>query len=116
MSKNSNNLVKDVHKTSDSTIVILDGEVDMRRSPDLHAALVDVANDRPKKLILNLSAVPYMDSSGVGTLVEVYRRVSGYEGKFILFGLTHRVRSVFEITKLDRFFTICETEEEAARA
>ncbi|MFQ5501448.1 MAG: STAS domain-containing protein [Phycisphaerae bacterium] len=115
MSENSNNLIKTIRKTSESTIVVLEGDVDLRRSPDLHAALIDVANARPKRLILNLSDVPYMDSSGVGTLVEVYRRVNGYEGRFVLFGLSHRVRSVLEITKLDRFFTICESEEDAVR-
>ncbi|MFH1419120.1 MAG: STAS domain-containing protein [Planctomycetota bacterium] len=116
MSDNPNRLVKDVRKAADATVVVLDGDVDLHQSPTLHAALVEVANDRPKKLMLDLRAVPYMDSSGVGTLVEVFRRVSAYKGKMVLFGLNDRVRSVFEITKLDRFFTICEDEEQAGQA
>lgn len=108
------NLVKEVRKTADATVVALRGDVDLHHSPALHATLVDVANGRPKRLVVNLSEVPYMDSSGVGTLVEVFRRVSAYKGKMVLCGLTSRVRSVFEITKLDRFFTICDTEEQAA--
>jgi anti-sigma B factor antagonist len=77
---------------------------------------VEVAGNRPKRLMVDLSGVPYMDSSGVGTLVEVFRRVTAYRGKMVLFGLTPRVRSVFEITKLDRFFTICESEAQATQA
>lgn len=116
MTENQQSLVKEVRQSDGTTIVELAGDIDMHQSPSLHAALVELVLARPKKLILNLSGVPYMDSSGVGTLVEVFRRVSSYKGAMILCGLTTRVRSVLEITKLDRFFTICQTEEEAAKA
>mgnify|MGYP001297305851 FL=1 len=42
--------------------------------------------------------------------------MNGYKGKMVFFGLTDRVRSVFEITKLDKFFTICQSEADAALA
>lgn len=116
MSQNPSSLVKDVRKASESTVVVLGGDVDLHQSPALHATLVDLAGERPKRLMLDLSGVPYMDSSGLGTLVEVFRRVSAYKGKFVLFGLNDRVRSVFEISKLDRFFTICDNEDQAGQA
>ncbi len=116
MSESKNNLVKGVRKSGDATIIELIGDVDLHHSPALHAALVELANERPRRLVLDLTAVPFMDSSGVGTLVEVFRRVNKYEGKMVLCGLTTRVRSVFEITKLDRFFTICDTAEQAEKA
>jgi anti-sigma B factor antagonist len=116
MAGQETNLVRDVRKADEGTLVVLSGDVDLHHSPALHAALVEVASNRPKRLMLDLSGVPYMDSSGVGTLVEVFRRVTAYKGKMVLFGLNPRVRSVFEITKLDRFFTICENEEQAVRA
>jgi len=115
MSEEDNNLVKDIRKTPEATIVVLVGDVDLHHSPALHSTLIDVTSERPKKLVLDLREVPYMDSSGVGTMVEVFRRVSAYKGKMVLFGLNSRVRSVFEITKLDRFFTLCETEEQATQ-
>ncbi len=113
MMGNPESLVKEVRKSEHATVVVLIGDVDLHHSPGLHAQLVEIAGERPKRLILDLTEVPYMDSSGVGTLVEVFRRVTAYKGKMILFGLNRRVRSVFEITKLDRFFTICESEEQA---
>jgi anti-sigma B factor antagonist len=116
MSDKPSSLITDVRKQPEATIIDLAGDVDLHHSPALHAALVDVANDRPQKLMLNLQQVPYMDSSGLGTLVEVFRRVNAYKGKMVLFGLNSKVRSVFEITKLDRFFTICETEDQAQLA
>lgn len=115
MADEVSNLVKGIKKSGDATIVELAGDVDLRHSPALHAALVEVANERPKRLVLNLTEVPYMDSSGVGTLVEVFRRITRYDGKMVLCGLSSRVRSVFEITKLDRFFTICDTPEQAVQ-
>ena len=116
MTENQPNLVKAVREKDGATIVELVGDIDMHHSPGLHSALVELVLARPKKLVLNLSGVPYMDSSGVGTLVEVFRRVSSYKGIMILCGLTPRVKSVLEITKLDRFFTICQSEEEATQA
>ncbi len=109
-------LIQEIRKVPGTTIVVLSGDVDLHHSPELHARLVEVAAERPPRLLLDLRGVPYMDSSGVGTLVEVWRRVGAYKGRLVLFGLNSRVRSVFEITKLDTFFTICETEEEAATA
>lgn len=109
-------LVKELRKSDDATIVVLAGDVDLHESPALHATLVEIAKERPKRLMLDLTGVPYMDSSGVGTFVEVFRRVTAYKGKMVLYGMNSRVRSLFEITKLDRFFTICDTEQEADQA
>ncbi len=105
-------VVKGVRKSASATVVTLCGDVDMHHAPRLHAALVEIASGRPRRLILDLRDVPYMDSSGVGTLVEILRRVKDYKGTMALVGLTPRVRSVFEITKLDQFFTIRDTEQE----
>ena len=116
MAEPTNTLVKDVRKSDDATVVSLSGDVDLHHSPALHAALVQLAADRPKRLLMDLTGVPYIDSSGIGTFVEVFRRVNGYKGKMVFFGLTDRVRSVFEITKLDKFFTICQSEADAVRA
>lgn len=113
MSELDDNLVKEVRRLPEGTVVRLAGEVDLHHSPALHAALVDVASERPRRLIVVLSDVPYMDSSGVGTLVEVFRRVSAYKGKMILVGMSPRVRSIFEITKLDKFFSICNDVDQA---
>ncbi len=113
MSNHNQNLVRDVRRSGDSTIVMLSGDIDLHRSPSLHEALVAVTNEQPRRLVLNMTDVPYMDSSGVGTLVDVFRRVAKYQGKLVLCGLTARVKGVFEVTKLDRFFTICDSPEQA---
>ncbi len=94
-------------------VVVLGGAVDMRHTPDLHERLGKICERRPARLVINLEHVSYMDSSGLGTLVVVLRRVHGYGGRVALCGLSERVRSLFEITKLDKLFSIHPTEAEA---
>jgi anti-sigma B factor antagonist len=105
--------VKQVRHSGPDIFVSLRGAVDLHHAPDVHRALVSACEERPRRLVINLTEVTYMDSSGIGTLVEVFRRVNAYKGKLSLCGLNERVHSVFEITKLDKFFKIYATESEA---
>jgi len=94
-------------------LVRVSGEVDLRSSPQLRNRLLRIAESRPRRLILDLSGVSYMDSSGVGTMVEIKRLIEQVGGQVVLAGLQPRVRSVFEITQLDRFFRIVGSVSEA---
>jgi anti-sigma B factor antagonist len=108
--------VKGVRRNGTTTVVVLAGEVDLHHTPEVHKALVVACQEQPKKLVVNLESVSHLDSSGIGTLVEVFRRVNAFGGKLLLCGLNDRVHSVFEITKLDTFFNIFGTEAEALSA
>jgi anti-anti-sigma factor len=114
--KQADNTLNDIRREGNATIVALSGEVDLHRTPAVPKTLVQACEQHPERLVVNLKDVPYMDSSGLGTLVEVFRRVNGYHGTLALCHLSTRVRSVFEITTLDRFCTIYATEEEALSA
>lgn len=108
--------VREVRREGDAIIVALSGEIDLHNVPEVRQALVGACEEKPQRLVVNLEQVAYMDSSGIGTLVEAYRRVKTYEGKLVLVGVGSRVRSLFEITKLDKFFKIYPSEAEALRA
>lgn len=108
--------VREIRWENAGTVVVLQGEVDLHHSPEVHRALVTTCERKPARLVVDLTQVSYMDSSGIGILVEVYRRVRAYGGALMVCGLADRVRSVFEITKLDKFFHMCETVEEALSA
>jgi len=108
--------VKAVRHEGDAIVVSLQGEIDMHHTPGVHRTLTSACEKKPARLVVNLRDVTYMDSSGIGTLVEVLRKVKGYDGKLVLCAVNERVMSVFEITKLDQFFTIVGTEEEALSA
>ncbi len=97
-------------------LVTVRGEIDFNRSPELHETLLEIIRNKPRRLVLDLSNVSYIDSSGVGTLVDAQRRLSRDGGKVVLAGLTPRVRGVLEITGLDQFFAIAANVQEALEA
>ncbi len=97
-------------KIDDSKAYIkLKGEIDLNSSPEVRTVIQEILdNKRTPLVIIDLHNVPYMDSSGVATLVEVFQKVNRYNGKLILTGLQERVKSVFEIAKLTEIFDIRE--------
>ncbi len=98
--------ITSIREEAGGVVVDLQGEIDLHQSPQLHERLVEVCKSKPKVLVLNLAEVVYMDSSAVGTLVHTYRTVTGYKGRLALAGMQDRVRSVFEISRLDKYFQI----------
>jgi anti-sigma B factor antagonist len=64
-----------------------------------------------KKLILNLSDVTYIDSSGVGELVSTYTSVVNNGGQLKLLNLTKKIRELLTITKLLTVFDVSDNEQ-----
>lgn len=94
-------------------VIVLTGEIDLRSSPDLRTKLIGLCREiGSDTVLLDLSGVSYVDSSGVGTLVEFKRRLKQSNGDVILLGMQPRVKSVFEITRLDQFFQIVDSRDE----
>ncbi|MGE0481030.1 MAG: STAS domain-containing protein [Phycisphaerae bacterium] len=100
---------------SDRAVAYVNGEVHLSNSPRLRSDLLSLIDGGARHLIVDLSQVGYMDSSGVGTLVEIRRRLGQAGGTFALTGLQPRVRNLFEITQLDKFIRIVDTVDEARR-
>ena len=92
------------------------GEIDLSRSPSLRVQLRETLNGRPPRLIIDLSEVGYMDSSGVATFVEAMQQARSINCPMVLCSLQDRVRSIFEIARLDMVFTIAPSIEEALLA
>jgi len=113
MSEPTDPAVKEIRQDGENVVAILTGEIDMHRAPQVTNAIGSLLESRPRRVIIDLSEVSYMDSSGVGTLVHLFRQVKANESKLVLVGPGRRVRSIFEITRLDEFFTICEDLQEA---
>jgi anti-sigma B factor antagonist len=85
------------------------GDVDLHTAPRLRDLLIDLSKRLGGTLLVDLSQVEYMDSSGVGTMVYVKRELEKAGRKLILTGLRPRVRGLFEITHLDAFFHITDS-------
>jgi len=96
--------------------ISLTGQVIKRSSPRLRAKLLEVAAGTPALLLVDLSRVKRMDSSGVATLVECAQRLKGRATRLVLVGAGPDLRSVFTVLRIDPLFAFCGTEEEALKA
>lgn len=90
----------------DVAVLHIDGEVDMFSSPQARNAIMELVKKRVPKVIVELSEVSYMDSSGVATLIEGLQLCQKYNGLLVVAGLRDNVREVFELTRLDKIFKI----------
>lgn len=96
------------------TIFDIRGDVDLATSPELRKALLrELREARIPRVILNLRAVRYMDSSGVASLVEGLKVSRDLGARLILFGLNTTVREVLQLSKLLKIFEVYESEEQA---
>ena len=100
----------------DAAVIEIRGEVDLYTSPQVREAIVGVTQRRTPRVIVDLTGVGYMDSSGVATLVEGLQFCRGYGGGFRLAGLGETVRQVFRFAKLDTVFEIYPSAGEALAA
>jgi anti-sigma B factor antagonist len=102
-----------VREIGEGTLVGLGGEIDLHSSPALKQKLAEVAQKKPSRVILNFSAVKYIDSSGLATIIDLYQKMRGYGGKLGLAELSFSVKSVFEVARLHQVFAIFDSEEQA---
>lgn len=97
-----------VESKNNTDIVILSGEVDLYNSPQVRKKLTELINHKNPHIIVDLSGVTYMDSSGLATLVEAMQKIAKNNGKFILVGIKGAVKNMFEIARLNEVFSIYE--------
>ena len=94
-------------------ILALEGDIDMHRSPEVKETLEPLIAQKVPRILVDFSAVTYIDSSGLATMIETLQRIQSYGGKFAMFGLRESVRSVFEIARLDQIFRLFSDEAAA---
>jgi anti-sigma B factor antagonist len=105
-----------VARTPNETTCILsiEGEVDVFTSPRLKQEIVERAESGTKRLIVDLSKIEYLDSTGLGVLIGGLKRFREVEGNLALLRPGMRILRIFEITGLDKIFDIYQSEQEAA--
>jgi len=85
-----------------------EGDIDLSRSPQLQARLAEALSRKPARIVVDLSRVPYMDSSGVATLVQGLQHCQRAGCELVIGKLHPKVRSIFEIAKLTDVFRIVD--------
>lgn len=95
------------------TIFTLDGRVDSEGAVDLDLALQSATSEGKYKLILEMSAVRYINSAGLRSLADILTQTQDNNGSLKLVDLNPKVRRVFQIIGFDKFFELYDTIEEA---
>lgn len=103
----------DTENTGEITICKIEGEINIDNSHQLRRSFDDLAKQGVKKIIIDFSSLDYIDSSGLATLIEMFQRLKKIDGSLRLCGLNDKVRSVFEITKLNTLFCVYDNTETA---
>jgi anti-sigma B factor antagonist len=98
----------------DVTVIDAAGRITLGEgSSTFRDTIKDLVTKGDKKVLLNLSEVSYIDSSGIGELVSGFTTVSNAGGKLKLVGLTKRVQDLLQITKLYTVFEVFDEEPPA---
>ena len=97
------------------TVFDLSGDIDCANSRQLRESVLwEIRENRTSQVVVNLSAVRYIDSSVVASLVEALKASRNLGVRFILFGLSTPAREVPQLSRLIKVFEIYETEDQAA--
>ncbi|MEX2273882.1 MAG: STAS domain-containing protein [Vicinamibacterales bacterium] len=98
----------------DITVLDLKGKMTLGEGDELLKDKVNsLMNQGRKKILMNLEAVPYIDSAGLGEIVRTYTTVSRQGGTMKLLNLTKRITDLLSITKLLTVFETFDNEAEA---
>jgi len=115
----SNNLIstpeviKAVKHHEDKVVIALTGEIDMKCSGMIKEQFEDIFTHEPGCVIVDMTNVAFMDSSGLAVLVGALKQARDTECDFRISGPCEDIRSVFEICRLETIFQIYDNIEQA---
>jgi anti-sigma B factor antagonist len=101
----------------DVTVLDLKGKMTLGEGDELLKDKINsLVSQGHKKILLNLEAVPYIDSAGLGEIVRTYTSISRQGGKLKLLNVSKRIQDLLVITKLITIFDSYENEGDAVRS
>jgi len=101
-------------KINDVQVLKLKGRLDASSAKDIKDKINSLVKEKSVKLVIDIGAVDFIDSSGLGTLVSSLRSVNKSGGDIKISSLQDQVRAIFELTRLHRVFGIYEDGNTAA--
>jgi anti-sigma B factor antagonist len=107
-----------INQTLEAGIILvrLNGRLDATTSPDVRETLQQLLEKDQPKIIVDLQEVPFIDSSGLASLVSGLRLAREKDGIIALSGIQPQAQTVFRLTMLDRIFPIHPTYNEAKQS
>jgi anti-sigma B factor antagonist len=93
-------------RTNGQAVVRVHGDVDLYTAPQLWETLDAAIAGTPHELVIDLSDVSFLDSSGLSVLVRAHKRLRPVEGKVVVRGAADQVRMTLDVTKLSSVLTV----------
>jgi anti-sigma B factor antagonist len=90
--------------SGDETILRIEGTLDPATAPDLRTVVDSIVDEGRLLITLELSTLRLIDSSGVGVIVSLFKRVRANGGQVRIQGLRDQPRAIFRLLRLDRVF------------
>ncbi len=107
--------IKTEQLEGDTYVISLAGEVDLYTAPEFKTQLLDVIGKGAQHVIVDFTNTTFIDSTTLGVLVGGVKRLRSSDGELSLVCSDRNITKIFEITGLDRVFTIYPTREEATQ-
>ena len=95
------------------TVISVEGQLIVGNRQELKNLVQDTLEEGDRKFLIDFSGTAYIDSSGLGALVSISKKIREQGGELRLAELNEDLRSLFELTKLDTLFAIAESRSEA---
>lgn len=102
-----------VNKLNDITIVDVEGQLIVGNRQELKQKVLQELESGGRKFLIDFSGTGYIDSSGLGVLVSLSKKIREQGGELRLASLNEDLRALFELTKLDTLFQISNNRDEA---
>jgi anti-sigma B factor antagonist len=103
----------DVKKQGDITVIDVEGQLIVGNRQELKQKVLEELEKGGRKFLIDFSNTGYIDSSGLGVLVSLSKKIREQGGELRLANLNEDLRTLFELTKLDTLFHIATNREEA---
>ncbi|MBM4765380.1 anti-sigma factor antagonist [Bacillus sp. B15-48] len=100
------NLSINVNETDILLKITLNGEIDAYTAPKLRETIIPLSVKNGINMVVDMSNVTYMDSTGLGVFVGVFKSVKANDGEFKMIGLSGRLKRLFDITGLAEIIDI----------
>ena len=104
-------------KKQDSVVVVdVDGQLIVGNRQELKLKMLEELDKGGRKFLIDFAKTGYIDSSGLGVLVSLSKKIREQGGELRLANLNDDLRTLFELTKLDTLFQIADTRERAMQS
>lgn len=102
-----------VVKESAAVVVEVDGQLVVTNRQEFKQVVLDEVEQGAKSVVVDFTRSAYIDSSGLGALVSLGKRIRESGGEFRLAGLNEDLRTLFELTRLDALFPLYASRADA---